>query len=117
MIHYEFQVPVAEAKAVYSRLFEFATAFHSDHIGGDLHGHIEEELWPKEAELIEFFHREFVVYHGTEVHREIPRQILEAQQIQNYVINREPFPRVRYGAETGGRKKRQKKCRCWRAEL
>jgi hypothetical protein len=84
MIHYEFQVPVAEAKAVYSRLFEFATAFHSDHIGGDLHGHIEPELWPKEAELIEFFHREFVLYHGTEVHREIPRQILEAQGIVSY---------------------------------
>lgn len=103
MIHYEFQVPVAEAKAVYSRLFEFATAFHSDHIGGDLHGHIEPELWPKEAELIEFFHREFVLYHGTEVHREIPRQILEAQGIVSYVINGESFARIRYGSETGGR--------------
>jgi hypothetical protein len=99
MIHYEFELPVAEAKAIYSRLFEFATAFHAEHLGSDLHGHVEEELWPKEAELMAFFRREFIPYHGTEVHQSIPKEIIEAQKITHYTIDGEQFERVAYGSE------------------
>ncbi len=86
MIHYEFGLRVQEAKAVYSRLFEFVTSFHANHLGWDLHAHVDQELWRKEAELIDFFRREFVAYNGTEVHRTIPRQIVEAQAVLAYTI-------------------------------
>jgi hypothetical protein len=72
MIHYEFELNVLEAKAVYSRLFEFVTTFHATHLGGELHASIDPELWPKEAELINYFRSEFVVYNGTDVHKTIP---------------------------------------------
>jgi hypothetical protein len=101
MIHYEFELRVQEVKAVYSRLFEFVTAFHADHLTGELHAHVNQELWAKEAELIDFFHSQFVVYNGTEVHRAIPRQILEAQGIVDYTVEGEQFPRIRYGSEEG----------------
>ena len=50
MIHHEFAINVRETKAVYSRLFEFATTFHSEHLG-ELHTHVEETHWPTEARL------------------------------------------------------------------
>jgi hypothetical protein len=100
MIHYEFEIPVDEAKAVYSRLFEFATAFHAEHLGGDLHSHIDEDLWPKEAELMLFFRREFIPYHGVEVHQSIPQEIIDAQRITHYTIDGERFERVPYGSES-----------------
>jgi len=70
------------------------------HLGGDLHAHIDEDLWAKEAELMEFFNRSFVMYHGMEVHQSIPRQIVEAQRITHYTIDGERFERVRYGDES-----------------
>jgi hypothetical protein len=99
MIHYEFDVQVPEVKAIYARLFEFVTAFHAAHLGGELHDHIEPELWEKEAELIDFFHAEFVQYHGTQVHKTIPREIIEAQEIVHYTVDGEQFPRIAYGSE------------------
>ncbi len=99
MIHYEFELQVQEAKAIYARLFEFVTAFHTQHLGGELHAHVSAELWAKEAELMDFFREEFVTYNGTEVHKTIPRQIIEAQTIRHYTVEGQRFSRIPYGAE------------------
>jgi hypothetical protein len=99
--HHEFGFSVYEAKAIYSRLFEFATTFHSEHLGGELHAHVEEANWKKEAELMEFFQREFVTYNGVEVHIGLPAEIVAAQAVESYTIDGEIFPRVRYGSEAG----------------
>jgi hypothetical protein len=99
MIHFEFELQVAEAKAVYAKLFEFVTAFHNQHLGGELHAHVSEELWPKEAELIDFFRSEFVPYNGIQVHKTIPRQIVEAQTITAYTVDGQQFARIAYGRE------------------
>jgi hypothetical protein len=99
MIHYEFALDVQEAKAIYARLFEFVTAFHAEHLGGELHAHISEELWAKEAELIDFFRSEFVTYNGIQVHKTIPRQILDAQAIASYTVDGQRFTRIAYGSE------------------
>jgi hypothetical protein len=42
--HYEFEMVVSEARNYYSRLFEFATAFHHDHLGGEVHPQIDPSL-------------------------------------------------------------------------
>lgn len=99
MIHHEFVVNVHETKAVYSRLFEFATTFHAEHLGGELHAQVQETHWRKEAELIAFFHREFILYNGEQVWRGIPAEILEAQTIEEYTVDGDMFPRIRYGSE------------------
>ena len=90
--HHEFGFSVYQAKAIYSRLFEFATAFHSEHLGGELHAHVEETHWKKEAELMEFFHREFITYHGVEVPRTLPAEIVSAQAVVHYTIEGWSFP-------------------------
>jgi hypothetical protein len=99
--HHEFQLPVYEAKAVYSRLFEFATTFHSEHLGGELHAYVEQTHWKKEAELMEFFQREFILYNGIEVPRGLPLDIVRAQAVENYTIEGVAYPRIRYGSELG----------------
>jgi hypothetical protein len=99
MIHYEFELNVQEVKAIYSRLFEFVTAFHADHLDGDLHSHIDPALWEKEAELIDFFRSEFVLYNGERVHRTIPREIITAQTVTHYTVDGERYARIAYGSE------------------
>ena len=101
MIHHEVGLSVREAEAVYSRMFEFATTFHAEHLGGALHAHVEEAYWEKEAELIAFFRREFVVYNDVEVLREIPAEILRAQTVVHYTVDGVEYPRTAYGSELG----------------
>jgi hypothetical protein len=63
-----------EVQGVFVRLYEFLERFHNDHTDfGELHFKIEASLWEKEAELMEFFRREFVTYNGEQVPRDIPR--------------------------------------------
>ena len=56
-----------EVKSVYVQLFEFLMRFHDEHTAfGALHDQLDPEVWPKEAELMEFFRREHIVYRGEE---------------------------------------------------
>jgi hypothetical protein len=73
IVHFEFEMSPYQVEAVYSQLFEFMTRFHNDHTDfGELHAHIARDLWAKEAELIEFFRREVVLYNDVEVSRSWP---------------------------------------------
>lgn len=101
IIHHEFGFSVYEAKAVYSRLFEFATTFHAEHLDGELHAHVEQTHWKKEAELIAFFQREFITYNGIEVPRGIPAEIIRAQAVEQYTVDGMAYARIRYGSELG----------------
>ena len=99
MIHHDIAPYIHEAKAVYSRLFELATTFHAEQLDGELHAHIEQRHWRKEAELIEFFRRKFVIYNAVEVSRGHPAEIVHAQTIENYTIDGVAYPRIRYAPE------------------
>jgi hypothetical protein len=97
--HYEFEMVVSEARNHYSRLFEFATAFHHHHLGGELHTQIHPSLWDREAELIEVFKREFVPYQGQSVIREWPARIRAAQTITRVTLADGTYERLTYGEE------------------
>jgi hypothetical protein len=101
MIHHEVGLSIYEARSIYSRLFEFATTFHAEHLGGELHAHVEERHWEKEAELIAFFRREFVTYNGVEVPRALPTEIVTVQTIDHYTVDGATYARIRYGSELG----------------
>lgn len=99
--HYEFEVTVADATNLYSRLFEFATSFLHDHLGSELHEEIDPELWDREAELMEVFKREFVPYQGQTVTRDWPARVRAAQSITRLTLGDGVHERLRYGEEPG----------------
>jgi hypothetical protein len=101
ILHYEFELFINDIKSVYALLFEFAHSFHHNHLGGELHQHIEDELWHKEASLMEYFRQKFVTYQGFDMVSYWPRQIVEAQDLQTISIERVEYPRIRYGQEKG----------------
>ena len=68
---------------------------------GVLHDKITPELWPFEAELMEFFRREFVIYNGVEVHREYPAEIMAAQEDRAVELHGTEYERLPYGVEPG----------------
>jgi HEPN domain-containing protein len=104
IVHYEFEISVFDVKAVFVELYEFLERFHNDHTDfGELHSKIEESLWPKEAELIEFFRREFVTYNGEQVPRTLPAAIVAAQRQATIELHGKTFDRIRYGEEIGWR--------------
>ncbi len=102
IVHYEFEMSPFEVEAIYVQLFEFLVRFHDDHTSfGALHDHIAPELWPREAELFEFFEREFIMYNGVQVGRWLPAQILQEQARKTIELHGREYERVRYGTEPG----------------
>jgi hypothetical protein len=102
IVHYEFEMSAYEVESVYVQLFEFLMRFHDEHTDfGTLHNRIEPSLWAKEAELMEFFRREFVVYNGVEVVRSWPAKLVAAQEEHHIDLHGRMFLRVRYGSEGG----------------
>jgi HEPN domain-containing protein len=100
IVHFEFEMNEYEVKSVYVQLFEFLMRFHDEHTDfGALHDHIDPTLWAKEAELIEFFRREQVVYRGVEVFREWPAEIIRAQEQTMIELHGRMFQRFRRGEE------------------
>jgi len=98
IIHFEFEMQPYQVEAVYSQLFEFATRFHNDHTDfGELHSKIERKLWAKEAELIEFFRREIVLYNGIEVSRAWPAEVMAAQTETIIELHETESARLRRG--------------------
>jgi HEPN domain-containing protein len=106
IVHYEFEMSRYEVESVFVQLFEFLERFHNEHTNfGELHSKIDESLWAKEAELIEFFRREFVTYHGEQVPRTLPAEIIAAQSQTTIELHGKTFNRTPYGSEIlwGGR--------------
>lgn len=100
IVHYEFEMGAYEVKSVYVQLFEFLTRFHDEHTDfGALHGKIDPALWAKEAELIEFFRREIVVYNGVEVVKTWPAEIVRAQSQVAIELYGKEFERVKRGED------------------
>jgi len=112
MMHYEIDLSVFELKAKYSVLFEFATSFHYRFLDFELHDHIDEALWEEEAQLMEFFKSKFVIYNSEEVYSAFPKEMLEAQFIQEYEICGKFYPRIKYGEEKYGEGESHRRERC-----
>jgi hypothetical protein len=76
------------------------TRFHNDHTDfGELHSQIENELWAKEAELIEFFRREVVLYNDIEVSRGWPAEVMAAQEYKTIELHGNEYERLRRGVD------------------
>ena len=86
-------------RASYVDLFEFAHLFHIEELGGELHLHIDEDLWATEAVLMEEFHSMFVTYQGTTVHHEWPADLVESQFWPTIVCGGAEYARTPYGSE------------------
>jgi hypothetical protein len=100
IVHFEFEMNEYEVKSVFVQLFEFLMRFHDEHTGfGSLHDHIDPSLWAKEAELMEFFRRERVVYRGVEVFRGWPAEIVRAQDEPTIELQAKVFARIKRGNE------------------
>jgi hypothetical protein len=100
IIHFEFEMSAYQVESVYAQLYEFLTRFHNDHTEfGELHAKIDRDLWDKEAELIEFFRREMVVYNGVEVARTWPAEVMAAQQEMAIELHGTEFARLRRGID------------------
>jgi hypothetical protein len=102
MMHFEVDLSVYELKSKYSELFEFITSFHLRFLDGELHSHINMELWEEEASLMEFFKSEVVTYNNVEVNKKYPKEMMQAQSTPVYFFNGEVFPRIRFGDENYG---------------
>ena len=101
VVHYRVELNKFEWKKLYSQLFEFLHFFHSKHLGTDLHSHINEENWAVEARLMSFFRENFVFYHGVDVHKSHPHDIVAAQRLVGYSDGKKDYYRIRYGDEEG----------------
>lgn len=112
MMHYEIDLSINELKEKYCILFEFATSFHFRFLDGELHDHIDESLWEEEANLMELFRIQFIMYNSEKVYSAFPKEMLEAQYIEEYEINGEIYPRIKYGDEEYGYGLRHTRERC-----
>lgn len=97
--HYEIELNLEDAKRAFAALFEFAHTFHRVELTGDLHHHIAEDNWTKEAELMEVFRSEFVTYNGAQVARDWPGQMLAAQDTHELEVEGKTYHRINYGSE------------------
>lgn len=96
--HYEFEFSLQEVETAYVTLFEWATGFHVDHLDVELHEVIDQDLWATEAQLMEYFNNEMVVYNGVPIHRSWPAEIVDAQNFPALVLDQVRFPRLPYGS-------------------
>lgn len=96
-VHYEVHATVGQLEAAFADLFEFAHVFHVEHLGGELHDHLSEDLFAVEAETMARFRREFVVYQGSEVIRWFPAEIVDAQFALRVRVGERTFERIRRG--------------------
>jgi hypothetical protein len=96
-MHYKVDATPQQVEATFRDLFEFAHVFHLEALGGELHDHLNEDLYPVEAQMIERFRRDFVIYQGSEVVRRFPAEIVDAQFALRVIVDGVAHDRVRYG--------------------
>ena len=99
VVHYEFELNRFECKKIFAQLFEFVHFFHMKYLLQEVHEHIAKDLWPLEARLMTYFREEFVLYNGTEMHRDNPADIMHAQKFAFFESGGKKYPRLRYGTE------------------
>lgn len=97
-VHYRVAATVPQLEATFADLFEFAHVFHLNELGGELHDHLHEDLYPAEAAMMERFRRKMVVFQGAEMDRTFPSEIVEAQFATHLMIGEKRLPRIRMGA-------------------
>lgn len=100
VVHYKVELNKFEWKQLYAQLFEFLHFFHHKHLKSDLHSHVVRENWNVEARLMEFFKQNFVIYHGIEVHKGHPKDIIAAQRTIGFSDGKQDFYRIKYGDES-----------------
>jgi hypothetical protein len=98
-IHYEVRATVEQLKSTLADLLEFAHHFHLNEIGGELHGHLDESVYPAEAAMMERFGRHMVVFQGESMDRSFPSEIVEAQFATHVIVDGERLARIRMGSE------------------
>ena len=101
VVHSEVELNKFEWKKIYAQLFEFVHFFHHKHLPAELHSHIAKENWPVEARLMRYFRENFVVYNGAEMHKDNPKEILDAQRYPYMSNSRRKCRRIKYGDEPG----------------
>jgi hypothetical protein len=79
-LHLEHDANPEYLESIYLNLFEFLYFFHQAHFETELHDHIDQSLWRKEAELIAKFEKQWVTYRGREVQNQRPLDILLGQK-------------------------------------
>jgi hypothetical protein len=99
-----------QLRAAYVSFFEFAHVFNADQLGDELHPHIDRDLWPAEAVLMEEFAREFIPFQGSTVSNYWPSELLEAQFWPVVVIDGDEFERIQYGDEGGWGERQPTNC-------
>lgn len=99
VVHYEFELNKFEWKKVYAQLFEFVHFFHHKHLKTEMHSNVRKENWPVEARLMRYFRENFVLYNGVEMHKDNPKDIVDAQRIQHFAKGPRIYKRFRYGDE------------------
>lgn len=99
VVHHRVELNKFEWKKLYAQLFEFLHFFHFKHLGTDLHSHIDKENWAVEARLMGFFRENFVFYHGVDVHKSHPHDIVASQRVVGYSDGKNDYPRIKYGDE------------------
>lgn len=97
VVHYEFELNKFQWKNMYAQLFEFVHFFHHEHLKGELHARIARDNFATEARLMTFFRENFVVYNGIEVHKDVPKEILDAQRVPFFTAGKRRYQRIRYG--------------------
>ena len=101
VVHYEFELNKFEWRNTYALLFEFVHFFHLKHLKSELHLKITKDNWVVEARLMMYFREQFVVYNGYEMHKDNPREIVDAQRIVYFTRQGQKFGRINYGDEPG----------------
>lgn len=101
VIHFEFDLNAMQAANSYLRIFEFLHYFYTKYLNKDLHEIIEQDNWETEAEILSKVKKStFVHYHGIEVHKNHPKDILKAQKFNAIDIDDDINFRIRFGDET-----------------
>ena len=101
VVHYEFELSRFECKKIFAQLFEFVHFFHKKYLKRETHEYVAKDLWPVEARLMTYFREEFVLYNGIEMHRDGPKEIIEAQKTTFLETGGRKYPRIKFGDEPG----------------
>jgi hypothetical protein len=97
LTHFHAIVSDEELRAAFIDLFEFSHVFHLRELDGELHEHVEEQLWPSEADMMEAFHSDLVTYQGAQMVPQFAAQIVAAQYYREVEINGERYERIACG--------------------
>ncbi|MGC4797868.1 hypothetical protein ACLQ3H_27635 [Micromonospora saelicesensis] len=100
VVHYEVSVAPDQIQDAFIDLFEFAHSFHFKELGEELHPHLDPDLWELEAELMEKFRSQVVMYEGDAKLNALPLLIIRAQGMRYYKGQKGIVDRIPYSSES-----------------